>query len=291
MKIGIALDGEYLGQGNPIDDYDSSQVEEVILAIIDWLNAKGGLAGRRVEPVIEFVPAYGSVAGNAQEHERLCVEFTEDHDVFMVISAVYSTVFAANCYAKHETPLMHTSSLYREADYERLEPWLLPDQNPTLSSIARLLPRALAEQGFFSDPSHRLGVVSWNFELMMDTANNILVPELERWGANVEAVEFPVKDQDQQGDANTYATALDFRRLGIDRVVLWDHGGGTRAFIAAAETQGYRPRYGFSSLNGGEARLHGSDPLPIEQMQGVVTVESKLGEGSCFRISLPLYSP
>ena len=267
MKIGIILDGEYFGTANPIDGYDPDEVVQVIRAVIDWVNDTGGIAGRRIEPVIELAPSWGNRAQNEQTHDEICIEMTEDQDVFMVISGVYSTVFAAGCYASHETPLLHTATLYRDEDYERYAPWLLPDPSPTLESVARLLPRALAEQGFFSDPSHKLAVVSWDFELMMDTANNTLVPELERLGANVEEVRFIHEPNDAVWIAGVHQTVREFQERGIDRVVFWDHGGGPQVFLPAAEDQGYRPRYGFSSLTGGDAR---TNHLPKPQLWGAV---------------------
>ena len=70
--------------------------------------------------------------------------------------------------------------------------------------------------------------------------------------------------------AEASSVALRFRQRGITHVLFVPSGGAIPLlFLAAAESQGFRPKYGFSSL---DAPYFVRDSVPREQLNGAVGV-------------------
>jgi ABC-type branched-subunit amino acid transport system substrate-binding protein len=103
IKLGVSL-----VDFNCIKQYvNSIRVDQqaVYQAYIDDINAKGGIAGRKIEPVFHLFCPIGSTGT-----VTLCTQFTEDDKVFAVIgnfSDSTSDGSAQTCLAKtHKTPLI-----------------------------------------------------------------------------------------------------------------------------------------------------------------------------------------
>src|SRR5262245_40868346 len=79
---------------------DHGDYEKAYNTVIDDLNAKGGVNGRKIEPVFEAIDPIGT--DPAQE---ACVKLTEDEKVFAVIGQFQGD--APLCYVEqHKTPIV-----------------------------------------------------------------------------------------------------------------------------------------------------------------------------------------
>jgi hypothetical protein len=83
IKLGVAMvDFQRLKDAGFID-FTHGDEELSYRAVIDEINENGGVLGRRIEPVFRtFFPV------GAAEGEAMCVEFTEDEQVFAVIGVI-----------------------------------------------------------------------------------------------------------------------------------------------------------------------------------------------------------
>ena len=102
VKIGVALpDFDCVKQ---FVDFIRVGQQQIYQSYIDYLNAHGGVSGRKIVPVFDqFCPI-----PNAALLAQVCTKFTDDEKVFAVVGNLFdSTGVAESCVAKqHKTPLM-----------------------------------------------------------------------------------------------------------------------------------------------------------------------------------------
>ena len=102
VKIGVALpDFDCVKQ---FVDFIRVGQQQIYQSYIDYLNAHGGVSGRKIVPVFDQFCPIPNVALLAQ----VCTKFTDDEKVFAVVGNLFdSTGVAQSCVAKqHKTPLM-----------------------------------------------------------------------------------------------------------------------------------------------------------------------------------------
>jgi ABC-type branched-subunit amino acid transport system substrate-binding protein len=248
IKLGITyVDLDALGD---VVDIDHGDYEAAYQAVIDDINAAGGINGRQIEPVFAPVLPIGT-----DPADETCVELTEDEGVFAVLGFVLDD--APMCYLElHDTPVV--GGVITQARVDRAEaPWVSP--LPGAESITERLVTAFANDGVFEGAT--VGAISLPTDQTL--MEDITVPALEAAGIEVVDAAFidaPVNDQvaalQQVG-----VIAERFRSEGIDTVVTVGNAALTTA--QGLEATDYRPRLaatGFESLAtyvGGQA---GFDP-------------------------------
>lgn len=118
-------------------------------AVVDYLNARGGMAGRQIKPVYqEWDSSNGTFASQAQS---TCVGLTQDHHVFAVANHTYGMATLVDCLARANTPLVAGGDTGGWADQAML------DQNdqflymPASLNFTRwaVLVDGLVDAGFF----------------------------------------------------------------------------------------------------------------------------------------------
>ena len=137
IKIGIVIiDLAVIGRSN-------GDVEAKWQAVIDEVNASGGVLGRRLEPVYAFYSPLGDV-----ETEAACVELTQDEQVFAAMGPLLSNL---NCFTDvNETIFISTFSVSQE-EFDRskavaIGPGALPARDAAIGV------EALVGAGAFDGP-------------------------------------------------------------------------------------------------------------------------------------------
>lgn len=218
-------------------------------AVVDDLNERGGLAGRPVEAVIrEASQDDQSQEAQTRQAESICESLTTDAKVDLVAAAGNSGAFyAAACYARHRVPLLIPGFALGDETMRRFAPWLLPSSGANITTIAAELPGQLAKQGVLTK---KIGILAFQMPEVERAVEQTFKPAIARNGGKVlETVYMKVEYQDV--GAQVSSAVLRFKSMGIDLVLpSFAIGGGvTGIFMHQAETQGYRPRYGLSSLD------------------------------------------
>ena len=237
----------------------------LIQAAVAEVNAKGGIAGRRVEVAIVQIDANDAndYSQYARSHDEACVQFTEDHEVFLVVSLDPGGWFARQCYATHHTPYLDYT-FADEEDFRRLKPWLLPSPAPNLTKLAGVLVQALRDQGFMS---RRVGVWVYDLPSWRRSADRVLLPAIAAAGGNVIDVYYAPVTTTQQLVVDVNAAVLRFHSREVDRVVLWDWGLTWPLFARRAQAQAWAPRYGIHSWLAPDSSL---PSIPPAQRPGTV---------------------
>lgn len=216
------------------------------------LNSTGGIAGRRVVPVVfEF-----DVTQNGpSQYQAACSLFFDDNDVVGVVSLLLEPVLSA-C-AEQQGAVLVTSGNRAPARsvLDRFPHTAVPSQLP-LESVVSTQIGSLVSSGWFR-PATPAETVKVGL-LYMDTPDFEKVPALtraalQRAGLTLE-IEQAIPSVDDTSNVTAASSAgsngvLRFRGAGVNRVIAIDKSGQALAYFGiAAQNQSYYPVYGLSSL-------------------------------------------
>lgn len=242
------LDAEALGVKALTTGDQKKQFE----AVVEDVNKRGGLGGRRIKPVFELA---GKGASDQRDGPTRavanCRTFTEDHKVALVVSSVSYDEVLIDCLAKKGVPLVsrtyggssrilraYPKHLYVTADVA-MEPALLVmadrlhaanfygssrDGTPTQVGIV-----------YIDDPDARAAVAMLKARLQ---AQKVPVKMDYAVGGSTPA--------DQQ--ASVKNAVVEFKRNGVTHV-LNVMGGSVLFFMTEAQSALYFPRYGLTSID------------------------------------------
>lgn len=265
LKVGVIVPSGDPGAafGIPVQQ-DPDTSERNARALVDEINATGGIGGRKLEAVFARDDRTDeSASTQTRIQNEICTHLTEDEKVFIVLP-FYSTLYANECYVKHKTAVLGPGFSGDEEDYRKFAPWFLPALSLNISRMARLLPISFRDQGFLTK---KMGLIGFDTPSEQRPAEKYLIPGIQRYGGKViDKVYTPVSPPEIT--SAMAAAVLRFKQSDIDRVVVWSGSNGQwLIFSRQAEAQGYRPRYGISTRNDPAAAPVLFQP---EQMLGAV---------------------
>ena len=207
------------------------------------INSSGGILGRRLELTL---------LKDQPNAEQICTHFTEEEAVIAVVGYVGA---AAECLSDAGTvSISHPYSL--ERNFYHGAPYALSTMGISMRRSTKLYIEGLYQQGFF-EGDHKIGLIRWDIPPYPALVNEVVQPMLARYGLRI-AEELVITNPDEIHDipraqSEGRSGVQVFKAAGIDRVLTLDSGSYILPeFTDYAEAQGYRPRYGMNSLNGGE---------------------------------------
>jgi ABC-type branched-subunit amino acid transport system substrate-binding protein len=210
-------------------DYEAS-----FRAVIDDLNKRGGINGRKIEPVFAPVNPIGTAPA-----EAACLKLTEDDQVFAIVGFFLGD--AVLCPLENHD----TAVLGGDMNPERLErakaPWFSLEQSSDLQSEAV---KTLHDQGAL-DGKLAVFVQNTDQALWEDT----LKPELDDLGVKPVAtavLDTPATDV-AAGIAQVGVIANKFKSAGADKVLVVGNGG--TAWATGLAKTDYRPQSIFITIN------------------------------------------
>jgi hypothetical protein len=235
-------------------------------AMVDELNAAGGIAGRKIEPYyVEYDTAKVLSRQAASEHQRHCEAFANDGKVFAALSPIPSSSPLPQCLGAHGIPFVQDAvGWYFDDDLMASLPDFYTPAEPNASRAARGWVDGLARQKFFGAGT-KLGLVRLGGEPWDRVVHQDLAPALHAIGQRIVA-EAVISDPQQIG-----AGVLQFRARGVNRVLIMDDNGLLSIFwMNQSESQDFRPRYGLNSINA---------PASLERNVPKSQLERSLGVG------------
>jgi hypothetical protein len=239
IKLGIT----YIDLGSTAVATSHGDYEGTYRAVIDDLNARGGINGRTIEPV--FAPISLAEGGNA---DAVCVQLTEDEDVFAVVGFFLGD--APACYLEtHQTAIVGGTMTDELLDRAQA-PWYSWDPS---SDFDRDALAKLAESG---DLDGTLGV--FGTAANQATLDSVILPTLDELGIAVSEVAINDAPTDDQvlSDAQNAAILQRFEAAGIDNILGWNND--VVPVLTALETSSYRPEV--VGTNYGAANVFIEDP-------------------------------
>jgi ABC-type branched-subunit amino acid transport system substrate-binding protein len=232
-------------------------------AVINYINAQGGVAGRRLEAVYQAVDLVGLVANAAAADQASCSFFTEDAKVFAVTTSIPSGEGLSTCLAQRETPLvMATNDEYDQQNMDDAAGWFYLPSVPNLTRAVRIVVDGLFAQGYYQ-PGTRLGVVRFNAYPAYQRAAEALRAALARHGVTIEedaGMSSYTSSQEYQ------SAVLRMKAKNITHVQFIDVSGLMAIqFMQHAESQLFRPRYGLSTGNSLAAVVASAPPAQLRR--------------------------
>jgi hypothetical protein len=235
----------------------SGDQQQQLQILTDEINRTGGLAGRKLVPVFHAYDANSS-SNTSSNEQAACATFTQDNQVFAVISALNHTEIFFSCLSKVGVPYISAPGLtITDDDVFRRYPLHLELNAVSLSKQGDLFGKPLADTGYY-DKGAKIGLLTFDQPNFTRAVDQHLKPALRKIGRRVDdevELAYPQSTSDQGEMAAAIGNAvLRFRQNQITHVLITDVSAlVTVLFATAAANQGYYPRYGWLSPNGGQA--------------------------------------
>jgi hypothetical protein len=198
--------------------------------LIDQINSRGGINGRKIVPVFAPVDPLGT-SGAA----TACTHLTEDESVFAVMG--FFQAADVNCYlVGHDTPIIG-ASLTASQSAQAKAPWF-----NNIISDSDLIPKEMAifkQEGAFA--GKKIGVVGTTPD---QAEMNIVIPALHKVKAHVvQTATNGVPDTDTAAFNQEYGVIAEkFRSAGVDTVVAVGNAGNSWAEALQLNQSTYHPR-------------------------------------------------
>jgi ABC-type branched-subunit amino acid transport system substrate-binding protein len=278
ILIGVATSSDSSDFGSTLGlDVVFGDQHAQIEALVRDLNSRGGILGRKVDVVFHDVDSADANSDPATAAQAACADWTQDHHVFAVVSAVtaINVEDLYRCLARTGTPVVVTDAAsHPAAELNRHRPYVFA---PGVMSIDRFVPvwiDRLEATGYFSawntaagasgSAPVKIGMLTTESE-DGETFARVVRQSLARHGRHVD-----VQVTGPTGTAGLSALSsavLQFQSGHVTHVIA---NGAVVLLAPVAESQHYRPRYAISSWDapaftastlasgGAEAQLHGA---------------------------------
>jgi hypothetical protein len=257
---------------------------EITHAFIDYYNAHGGMAGRKIQPVEYTINPTSS--SYQSDLSAACAKFTQDNHVNVVASQV-GNFFSSNyesCLAKAGVTNLELGNGAPDAQDVRSYPQLFATGSPTVDRRITALLRGLTQTGLLTRQS-KLGVIVEDCPENTRAYSHTLTPLARSLGLDIMRADVDcVAGFSDAGSffAQVGSAVLPFHSAGVDRVMFITsfEVAALQAFENQAQSQAWKPTYGLSSLaataaNAGQypadaqSRMAGVGWIPVVDITGV----------------------
>lgn len=256
------------------DGLDGGDQEAEALAVAGELNRRGGIFGRQVKVVFRDHGTVGTANDPNTEGAATCTFYTQDRPVIAVLNPVTlldAPSFRA-CLAKARVPLFSASVAPVDKEVgAALSPHFYQMVAPTWDALAPVLVARLKAQNYFTGWNPvtggpganpvKVGVLTPDDEVGARTAK-LVVNALAGAGYR-DSVVYQASGADQMNGA-----VLQFNGNGVTHLIATS--ADLFAFTLTASSQGYRPRYGITSINAPVTFLQTNSPR--DQLNGAMGV-------------------
>ncbi len=243
---------------------DAGDQEAQAKAVVDELNRRGGLFGRKIKLVFKDQQTVATSQDPNTAGAAACTYFTQDRPVIALLNPVtlMDVPSFRSCMAKGKVPLFSASVAAVDAKVgEALAPYFYQSVAPSWDALAPTLMTRLKAQGWFSGWNPRTGTAA------STTARvGVLVAD-DDIGKRIAGVVTRALGAAGSKDPVVYRVAsggdmsgavLQFSGNGVTHVIATN--ADLLPFQLAAANQSYRPRYGISTVNAPQAFLESNSP-------------------------------
>jgi len=240
--------------------------QQIYTALVDALNARGGLAGRKIVPVYAGID-FGSSNYNS-DFQAMCSTFTEDNRVVAVPTyTIFWNDSFEGCLTK--AGVTHISGyLVGDNRSQRDYPYLFGTAMPTLNRAYVTQLSAAMATGRLTR-ANRIGVIRSECVYDKRAWSESAQPFIRKHGLNEAMTQMISCPSGAQGIGTILAeiqnAVLRFQQGGVDTVV--PVGGANQYFAKQADSQRYYPQYLISSLGDAADLESAGNSVPESQLK------------------------
>lgn len=272
-----------LGAGN----LTSGDVKADAQAVIDEINAGGGIHGKKLVPVFYGYQAQSTQTGQQQD-SAACAAFTQDHQV-AVVWGFGSSDELPNCLARAHVPQLASGQIIYD-DEQDFRQWPLYYELGTLSQDRMMAEevRSLVRQRYFTPWDNlngrpgtapvKVGVLSLDLGQWHRPGTKVLLPALAAAGYPVDPVNYhELHSPNSQAEvgrtvSDLQSAVLSLHENGVTHLILLDGNGSLLLLYGNdAKNQGYYPRLGINTAAGATqvASAHEADNKELNGAMGL----------------------
>lgn len=238
VKVGFtALDTAGLGRAGVGIGVTVEQQQAAWLGYVKEINARGGLSGRKIEPV---VVSYDPLSQESQQ--QACLQLTQDHKVFAIVGGFNNPVAVSCVVRENKTPLFSGYAATMDETFAAAEGRFVAMYSKA-SRMMALQVAALDQIGKLK--GRTIGILNQVSNDPGGKTSTALQRALEARGYKVK------RKADLSADAGTAASQVpvavnQFQQDGINTVLFLAGVITATQFVQQADRQAYRPNYHFS---------------------------------------------
>jgi hypothetical protein len=152
-------------------------------AITDYVNAHGGIAGRKVIPKVHD---YNAQQASEVNDNNMCQAITETDKAFLAVLQGQIHHSARDCYAAKKTLAFEGAAYgFGKSFYDAHSPYLWSPGYADYDQLSRALVRTIRERKWLAGET-KVGLVLWDDKPYHDIADKTLVPLLKAAGVEVQ---------------------------------------------------------------------------------------------------------
>lgn len=251
---------------NPVDFGDNkTQVE----ALVRYMNAHGGIDGRRIVPVITSWDFAKSEVDLESQVQAVCADLTQDHHVFAAVTYVNfddPQGSALSCLARAHTILINDAQEPLSSQVQPRFDYFYAPSDFTADRMVATYGGGLARGGFFGKTPKIGVVIGAGSQYYMGLLHNDLEPALAAYGYRVADVAAYSSGGNVASDSQEIAFRFETEHITHVLVI----GTNPVFFMQAAAAQHYHPKYGLNSALAPGSFLQTA--APSGQLTGAVAV-------------------
>ena len=236
-------------------------------AVINYLNARGGIAGRKMIPSF-FEVDFTTTGGTDGAFEAAaCEQWTQDDKVFAAINLSLQRQQLVACLAKKDVLGVHNGVQIDEARMAPYRQWYyatMAGSGVIHDRAARTENAFLCRRGWFKDAT--VGIIYFDEAPLRKVVDDVYEKEILACGGKK-----VVKQAAGRGlTTNDSTYVARFQQEGVTNVMFLGEGGGyPYTFMPAAENQLYRPKYSLRSDHAPAIQLAAAQ-VPPEQLRNAI---------------------
>jgi hypothetical protein len=233
-------------------------------AVIDWINAHGGLAGRKIQPFY-----YGIQAGTGGDadaaYEAACTSLTQDSKVRFVITILNLRPNSMPCFRKGGAGVLGDQLGLGDTSFRQYAANMAAPGDFAPGRMLRNLVDDLWARGWLT-PKSKIGAFTFEAPEYREQVTTGLAPALAAHGLKI-AVTATVPNDSRAATAAGSVT-IKFRAEGVDRVI--PVAASPLFLMMASSSQGYRPAYAMFTSYGPGALIESAAPKDqLENSAGI----------------------
>lgn len=246
---------------------DTGDQKQKLAAVVADVNARGGLGGHKIAPI--YAPSTtgpDDSRNTATREQAVCSRLTQDHRVMAAVTITGYSELLPRCLAAKGVPLIAQSAGFSSGFFRQLRDLYFVVSDAAMDVGVASAADRLFERGFYGSNA-KVGIV---YDDLPDNRAAVatMVARLHAHGVQV-ANKFALDGgSDQEYLASFNSAVLRFRSDGITHVQFVTYSAFL--FMPVAESQGYRPRYGLTSMD---------SPIFLAQNVPAAQLKSALLEG------------